>query len=243
MTFSEIFQNASTLILAVLTGGGGGAVIAYKLFQNYGSGWLDQRFKKQLEEFKHEQQKELERLRSEINSEFSRVSKIHQVEFEVLPEAWRRLKVAQGWAGRPFSFNPHIPDFSTLSEEEFEEFLKHCPLRDSQKNALRSAEISQRGARYEKDWERHELDQFNEANIELQNYLMLKSIFMTKELRASFLETNNVLRTLFDMRRSEFWGHLDNEGWQRRESMWNETKLKLESIEAAIQDRLHYYKA
>ena len=67
---------------------------------------------------------------------------------------------------------------------------------------------------------------------------------MTKEeLRASFLEMTKVLKTLLVMKRSEIWGHLDNEGWQRRQSMWDETKFKLESIEAAIQDRLHYYKA
>jgi hypothetical protein len=64
----------------------GVAVIAYKLFQHFGRSWLDQHFKIQLEELKQAKAMEIEHLKYEINSLFSRVSKIHDKEFELLPE-------------------------------------------------------------------------------------------------------------------------------------------------------------
>src|SRR5207253_1510705 len=53
---------------------------------------------KGLERFRHEQAKEIEHLRHEINSLFSRVSKIHEREFEVLPAAWQKLHESYGRA-------------------------------------------------------------------------------------------------------------------------------------------------
>jgi cell division protein FtsB len=58
--------------------GGSSAAIAYGLFCWFGKGWLEQQFNKQLERLKHDQQKEIEQLRHQINSLFSRVSKIHE---------------------------------------------------------------------------------------------------------------------------------------------------------------------
>lgn len=54
--------------------------------------WLDNHFAQQLEEFKREQSELLEEYRLEINSEFNRISKIHEKEFEVLPEIWGRIQ-------------------------------------------------------------------------------------------------------------------------------------------------------
>jgi len=38
--------------------------------------------------YKHEQQKELEHLKFSINAQMDRATKLHQREFEALPEAW-----------------------------------------------------------------------------------------------------------------------------------------------------------
>ena len=91
---------------------GGGAVVAYGIFQWLGKAWLAQHFNKQLEQFKADQQKELERVRHEINALFSRISKIHEKEFEVLPKAWQLLHKANGAVLHVAQAMKKFPDFA-----------------------------------------------------------------------------------------------------------------------------------
>jgi hypothetical protein len=66
----------------LLAGGGGGAVVFY-LFKLFGEKWLNTKFEERLATFKHEHQKEIERLRGTINTLMDRATKLHQREFEV----------------------------------------------------------------------------------------------------------------------------------------------------------------
>jgi hypothetical protein len=75
-----------------------GVAVAYKAFQKFGEKWLDARFAERLEKLKHEQTKEIEGTRRKVPWEFSRISKIHEKEFEVLPKAWLMLQEARGWS-------------------------------------------------------------------------------------------------------------------------------------------------
>ncbi|QXD15830.1 hypothetical protein GQ464_002455 [Rhodocaloribacter litoris] len=71
--------------------GGGATAIAYGLLKFIGQKWIDQKFAERLEEFKRKQTEILEEVRYDINARFSRVSKVHDKEFEVLSTAWRKL--------------------------------------------------------------------------------------------------------------------------------------------------------
>jgi len=85
------------------------------LWKWLGQKWVEQRFGIHLERFKAEQQKELEALKAEQQKELetfkahhqtelerfrhrlsSRISKIHEKEFEVLPKAWLMLNDLHG---------------------------------------------------------------------------------------------------------------------------------------------------
>lgn len=72
--------------------GGLAATIAYGAFQFLAKKWLDERFTERLETFKHAQNQEMERLRYRINALFDRTTKLHQHEFDVLPEVWEKIK-------------------------------------------------------------------------------------------------------------------------------------------------------
>jgi hypothetical protein len=61
------------------------------LFKVLGEKWLNAKFEERLAQYKHAQQKEIEQLRFRINSLMDRTTKLHQHEFDVLPEAWSRL--------------------------------------------------------------------------------------------------------------------------------------------------------
>jgi hypothetical protein len=85
--------------------------------------WLDARFSERLEKLKHEQQKEIESIRQRVQWHFSRVSKIHEKEFEILPRAWFLLHEAHGLAGDLVGRLRQIPDFQSMPDPMLQEFV------------------------------------------------------------------------------------------------------------------------
>ena len=120
---------------------GGGTITALSLwlFKLFGEKWLDNKFAERLQAFKHEQQKEIEHLRFEINKLFDRTTKLHQREFEVLPEAWSLLAESYHTVkGLTAGFQSY-PDIDRMSAAQMEDFLSKCQLENWQKDELRNA--------------------------------------------------------------------------------------------------------
>ncbi len=220
--------------------GGTGAAVAYGLFQWFGKTWLDQQFKKQLENLKHEQQKEIEQVRYQINSQFSRISKIHEKEFEVLPKAWTLLQQAQGSVFQVASAIRRTPDFDHLSESQLRAFATASRLADHQKAELLNAQSK---ADYYRDaifW--LELSDARKAQHELNNYLVVNSIFMTQDLRQQFREMNQGLGEVLiniEIGRSSRSPELQKAG---SDTLSRLSKM-FDNIEASLQKRLRYEEA
>ena len=132
----------------MLMASGGGVAIAYKAFQRFGERWLDARFGERLEKLKHEQQKEIESIRQQVQWHFSRVSKVHEKEFEILPRAWFLLHRAYGRAGDLVSRLKQVPDFLNMSDPVLEEFVAASQLSENDKQRLLSAPRTDRHKHY-----------------------------------------------------------------------------------------------
>jgi hypothetical protein len=67
----------------------------FALFKIFGEKWLDAKFEQRLAKYKHEHDQEIERLRGRINALMDRTIKLHQHEFETLPQGSikRRVRV------------------------------------------------------------------------------------------------------------------------------------------------------
>jgi len=148
MAIDREVQIFLTSVAKLIAAGGGGALVAYGLFQWLGRSWLDQHFRKQLEQLKHDQQKEIEQVRYQINSQFSRISKIHEKEFEILPEAWKLLQRAFGAVSRVASRFRRDPDLNGMGAPQFREFVASCPLPDFQKVELCDLKAPERNEYY-----------------------------------------------------------------------------------------------
>jgi hypothetical protein len=72
MTWSELLQAGWKGLIALVAAGGGGAAIAFGIFKATGQQWLEQRFKKDIERLKHEQNKEIEATKAELASSIER---------------------------------------------------------------------------------------------------------------------------------------------------------------------------
>jgi hypothetical protein len=215
---------------------------AYALFKWLGAKWIEHRFSAELEKLKHEHNKEIERVRQTVQSTFSRISKIHEKEFEVLPKAWLMLHDTYGTAYNFVCGFKQIPDFG-LPEEQVEEFVSTTLLSPFQRTtllALRSKE--ERKTFYLKAMEGIEEDRSREKYRTLNNFLIEHRIFMTDELREQFAAvaadiSNGLIEystgkdhDMVDMRRGGF-------------TKIDALKSKVSAIEQLIQKRLRYEEA
>jgi hypothetical protein len=181
-----LLQLGWKLLAAMLIAGGGGVAIAYKAFQRFGEKWLDARFRERLEKLKHEQQKEIENIRQQVQWHFSRVSKIHEKEFEVLPRAWFLLHEAHGWAGDLVSRLRQIPDFQNMSDPMLQEFVAASKLSEHDKQRVLSARRQDRHKYYSDAMSWIDLSAAEEAQRVLNNYLIENRIFMPAKLADAF---------------------------------------------------------
>jgi len=237
----ELLKNLGSFIAA----GGGGAAIAWVIFKKLGDGWLADRFAKRLETFKYEQVKDLEQLRHKITSLFSRISKIHEKEFEVLPMAWLKLHQAYGLVSRLCSALKQFPDFRQMSTPMFEAFVAGSALHEVRKKELLALEVSERDQYYREGIFWSELAEAKSAQMELNNYLVMNRIFMNESLCKSFNEINALLKSIIITQEIvNQMPHLPAvELRQQLEIDLAKIEPLLPPLESAIQERLHYSEA
>jgi len=176
--------------------GGGTVAIAYGLFIFLGKKWIENKFATQLEEYKTKQNKELEDFRYKINSLFNRVVKIHEKEYEVLPEAWVRLHDAKDYIS--FLVKPwqSYPDLSRKNDAEIKNILK----TDYKWNDNQIAKLINAQDKNEFFKNVDFLQRCNDTQkkiVEFHRYIIRNSIFMSKELKEQFSEADDLMWTSF----------------------------------------------
>jgi hypothetical protein len=206
------------------------------LWKWLGQKWVDHR----LEKYKAEQGKELARLQHLLSS---RISRIHEKEFEVLPKAWAMLHELQGWVALALDLTlKRYPDFTKLSDPDFDHFLtdkRGAPslLSDYHKEKLRKA--TDRNKYFAEAMAEVNLDEANEKQRLFQNYLIENRIFMTDDLRKQFGDANDALSTAlhsYEVGRKHIQSGLTISG-QREVSRLKDI---IDKVELAVQKRLHY---
>jgi hypothetical protein len=226
--------------------GGGSAAVAYMLFKHLGKGWIDARFAERLAVFKHEQDIAIQRLKIEVESILSGALKIQELEFTILPEAWKKLDDAYGATRSIASPAQSYTDVGKMSEVQLEEFLTNTNFTESQKQSIRDAPTSYSSPRG-KDRDRvyqgivfwYQLHLVHKSVRELQNYVASNGLFLPPDLKRMFKEMTPLLWSAVVA--MEF-SHEDKD-WKVR----SEAYQKLEdhavplhaAIEKAIEDRLH----
>lgn len=219
--------------------GGGSAAVAFFLFRHLGKGWIEAQFAERLEAFKHEQAKELQRLKVEVDSLLSGALKIQDREFTVLPEAWHKLNDAYsltGWIVSPFQEYPAI---SRMFDDELDEFLDASELLETQRSRVRASEGRDRDKAYQDIIFWHRLNKAKKAVGELQNYTISHGLFLPPPLKQQFAEMRPILwEALTDIE----VGHEASDNKMRSQA-WKDLQAKGEplhqAIEKAIEQRLH----
>lgn len=221
----------------VVVYGGGVSAITYGTLRWFGKRWFEHQFNQRLEELRRKQNEILEETRYEIDKRFDRVTKIHEKEFEVLPEAWRLLQNAYGKLISVASPLQSWPNLNRYSEEELEAFLENSDLHNFQKEELREADDKLQYYQEKAYWLR-----LNEARQDLQkfrDFIRHNNIFISSDLSELFSEIESVM-----IRAEVELGDPPANPWRDSfdtfQNLKDEMSDRLDDLEEKVQERLHF---
>ena len=178
-------------LLQMLAYGGGSAAVAYLLFQWLGKTWIENKFAQRLDQLRHQQSLELQRLRVEIDAMLSGALKLQEREFSVLPEAWIKLDEAHGLVSWLVSPAQQYADVNGMNSAQLEEFFVGANFTESQKQEVRNAQ--DKGRAYQDIAFLHRLHRVKTAFSDLQTYVARNGIFLPTDLEAKFSKIAELL--------------------------------------------------
>ena len=234
-------NEVSSFLTQFLIVSGGAAGIAYLLFTWLGKKWLDTKFDQRLEAYRRAQAEELESYRYKVKALFSRVSKIHEKEFEVLPAAWRRLQDALGPVNDLTSILQSYPDLDRMTPGELDHFVSDSELIEAHKEELLQAP---RKTDFYVDkifWYR--INNAKRKHTELHNYLVYNRIFLSRDLFDGFDNIDKMLReSILEVEYADPNRPTDKpwRKWKERSEAIDSMLLEIENL---VQMRLHYSEA
>jgi hypothetical protein len=189
-----MLNDISAVIGTVLLAGGGGGAVVFYLFKLFGEKWLNTKLEERLASFRHEQQKEIEHLRFRINTLMDRTAKLHQWEFDVLPEAWGRLNDAFNTIrGLGFRLDQNLDG---IPEEQLNEFLNKSPLTSLEQTQLKTA--ANKTEYYARCMDVYLLKDALAAYNSYEVYVRKNGIFIERSLLDTFHEIDKLMIEALD---------------------------------------------
>ena len=236
----NLVATAFTTLLAgigaVIVAGGSLAVIAYGIFRYLGQKWLDAKFEERLAAHKHAQQRELEHLKFEISTLMDRTVRLHQREFDVLPEVWGRAIDAFN-AIHPMALGfQEYPDLDKMSADQLQELIDKCPLAGWQKKELLATGAKTRYYADAMMW--HKLADAGDAYNEFNEYFRKNGIFVSDEIKNLFTELKVLLLDAFIERRLSLRYKDQSQRFEKGTILHTQGPRLLDALEQHVQQRL-----
>ena len=229
---ADVAHNILQTIGLVVVAGGGLSLIIYQIFKHLAAKWLDSKFDTNLQKLIHEQNKEIEKLRSSLTRTFDRVSKLHQREFEVLPEVWANTNEAY-WSTRSLvSVVQTYPDLSQMEPAQLEEFIAKCELASWQKDQLRYATNKTDYYRENIYWHRSHLA--SQAIRKATVCLSQGSIFIRQDIKEN---VDNLIKLAWDAVSEEDTNHQHHPQPRLRDDI-NKLNSQGDKIFAALEQQI-----
>ena len=233
-------QNVISAVLAwvgaLLVAGGGLAAVAFWIFKLLSEKWLNAKFEERLSAYRHAQQRELEQLKFEINTLMDRTVKLHQKEFDVLPEAWGRLTDAHGVTTSITAALQQYPDLNRMNDEQLAELLENSFLLKWQKAELQK--VADKNRYYMKAVGWHNISKARDSCREFHAYLLKNGIFIPEPMKAKFLELDQIIFSALvehELNHEEIGGPRLQDGLK---TLLGKGAEVLKSLEADVQGRL-----
>jgi hypothetical protein len=213
--------------------------VIWAMMKLLGNKWANEIFDKRLEKFKTEQNKVLDEFRFNVAILQTRLLKVYEKEFEILPEAWARLVKAKGIISKMVSPIKEVPNLNSLKENELEDFIDKIGFANCHKDELRSA--TDKEEYYYKCSFWYELKNATTTYHDFHNFINLNKIFLSKELGKKFNEIDMLLWTA--LKNSEISEQMNdlNTIISAYKDLQSQCDQLLTYIESMIQERIHFY--
>lgn len=211
---------------------------AWWLFRTFSERWLNAKFAERLETLKHEQQKELAELKFAIDAQMDRTTKIHQLEFETLPKAWRLLMNSYGTAREVTSRVHSTPDLNAMSDVQREDFLVEGmigkELAEWQRQKIRVA--TDKTAELRNQWEPFKIARAKGASAKFYKYFRANGIFIRESLKTKFDELDRLVLAAISDHQMNFQ-HKTRE-FKSIDRLAHDGEAKIKALEIEVQKRL-----
>lgn len=179
------------VIGAVVLAGGGLTLIVYKAFEHLAAKWLNSQFDARLQELKHQHDEELEQLRFKIAALLDRTTKLHQREFEMMPEAWAKLNDAFWQTRSTVSSFQEYPDIDRMTPTHQTEFIDGCKLQNWEKDELKRTNL--KTEYYQKHIRLYYLGEAVNKSRDAHVFLLKNGIFFSEGIRKAFQEIDDLV--------------------------------------------------
>jgi hypothetical protein len=232
----DVVHRVAELIGYTVVGGGAIVAFAFQLFKRFGEKWLDARFDERLQNLRHAQAQEIEGLRFKISTLLDRATKLHQREFEVLPESWSKLNDTFWQAMHFVSPIQSYPDLERESPPVRESFLEKCRLNDWEKGQVRLAR--EMNKKYQELIFKYDLSAAKEKFREANSFLLKNGIFIEKDIRA---RSQKLLDLTWNAIIEADVNHDIEHGFRQREAtqgLRSNGESMMKELEAVIHERL-----
>ena len=234
------FQNLTNVLAAFGLAGVtliGVTGAAYALFRVLGDKWLTAKFNERLESYKHEQNRQIEQLRFRINAMLDRTFKLHQHEFDVLPELWAKVNEAFGYVASFTSPLQTHPDLDRMSPAHLEDFLAKSDIAEWQKEELKTG--SNKTHRHMKIRFWYDLNEAQKRYNEFNSAFIAKRIFLDADLASQLTEMRDMMHdALFEKRFEEQYPDPRTGRYEKCEALRKDGPKKLEAVGDTVRGRL-----
>jgi hypothetical protein len=230
----DFLSNLLATIGAVVIGAGAVGAFAWWLFRLFSEKWLNAKFEESLAAYKHEQQKELEHLKFEINAQMDRATKLHQREFEALPEAWARLMHAYGIISSLVSRLQSTPDLNSMNPAQRDDFVQESKLAEWQREAVLGAK--DKTQEYRNQVEPFKIARARKASQKFYMHFRSNGIFIREPIKEQFIKLDELMLAALSEHQMNFQHQTREFGSIDRLAAQGETMLK--KLELEVQKRL-----
>lgn len=212
----------------------GGGTVALAVCAFFGRKWVEHRFNTLVNNHRHAQEKEIQRLRIEIESLLSGALMIQQKEFEILPKVWdsfnNTYRHIRGFTV-PFM---QVANLDTLGSQALEEFLAGTKLTASQKEQVMASD--HKISTYEDMAFWYKLRDMRVLYTEFYGHLSEGSIFFPHPIKEQLFKAAGIMHKILNKM---------DVGKQRPApeinfSAWKNVEEELDPIHKLIGELIHY---
>lgn len=230
----EVLQWLTQVAVGLISSGG----LAYVLFSHFGKAWMDKKFSQSLENHRHQQSLELQRLRVEIDSLLSGTIRLQEHEFRVLPEAWEKLHEAYSYAASLLAPFQQYADLAAMDDDRLREFLANGPLLKSDQVKVLDTRPEKRNDLYQEALIWHRLNVADGKAVDLSVYIARYGIFLPGLLKEKLEAVSLAIRRCLTTKRLSTERDSGISRTEARDKFVETAEPLYGEIEKLIQERL-----